>query len=412
MIYRLEIENFCSVRERQVLDLSISERVSDPDGRYAPIFDGATVRAPKAVAIFGANASGKTTVLKALDLITAFVRYYPLRDSGGFTFDAFNDEDSYHSPVRLAIELGGVTNLDELAVGDTPQKLEHGVYRYEVEFVRIVGGSGHGVGREALFQRPASAVKWRRMFERNGQTVKGPSKENHSFSLSGYSRILDKLPLNVSVIATLAEFQHGPSMWLTEASKGVFNNLRLSTGPEQDVNLVSYLANAPEIVSQINRDIRQIDLGLDEMRIHQSPSGPVAMFRHDGLLHELPWFLESHGTRSVIRLLPLLANALEKGGVAIIDEIDAQLHPLLLPRIIEWFYGWGERNDHDAQLWFSCHSASLLDVLSKEEIVICEKNRLGRTEVFGLSAIKDVGRGDNFSKKYLGGVYGGVPQFG
>jgi uncharacterized protein len=411
LIYRLEIENFCSVRERQVLDLSVSERVSDPDGRYAPIFEGSKVRAPKAIAIFGANASGKTTILKALDLITAFARYYPLNVPGGFNFDSFNDGLSFDAPVKLAIELGGVMNLDELVEGKSPDRLEQGVYRYELEFVRSAG-SGFGIGREALFQRPAKAAKWRRMFDRQGQTVKGPAKDNQSFSLSGYSRILDKLPPNASVIATLAEFQHGPSKWLTEASKGVFNNLRFSTGPEQDVNLVSYLANDPELVSQINRDIRQIDLGLDEMRVQQTSSGPVAMFRHDGLLHELPWFLQSHGTRSVIRLLPLLASAIQKGGVAIIDEIDAQLHPLLLPRIVEWFYGWGERNEHDAQLWFSCHSASLLDVLSKEEIVICEKDRLGRTEVFGLSAIKDVGRGDNFSKKYLGGVYGGVPQFG
>jgi hypothetical protein len=56
MLYKLEVENFFSVRDPQVLDLSVDGKVPDPEGRYAPIFEGADVRAPKVVAIYGANA--------------------------------------------------------------------------------------------------------------------------------------------------------------------------------------------------------------------------------------------------------------------------------------------------------------------------------------------------------------------
>ncbi|MEI9985448.1 MAG: AAA family ATPase, partial [Aliidongia sp.] len=74
MLYKLEIENFFSVRDRQVLDLSIDGKVPDPEGRYAPIFSGADSRAPKVVALYGANASGKTTVLRALQFIVTMFR--------------------------------------------------------------------------------------------------------------------------------------------------------------------------------------------------------------------------------------------------------------------------------------------------------------------------------------------------
>ena len=61
MLYKLEIENFFSIRDPQVLDLSVDGKVPDPEGRFAPIFPGADVRAPKVIALYGANASGKTT---------------------------------------------------------------------------------------------------------------------------------------------------------------------------------------------------------------------------------------------------------------------------------------------------------------------------------------------------------------
>ena len=58
MIQRLEIENFYSIRETQVIDLRIGAKVPDEEGRFAKINDGSDERVPKTVALFGANASG------------------------------------------------------------------------------------------------------------------------------------------------------------------------------------------------------------------------------------------------------------------------------------------------------------------------------------------------------------------
>ena len=69
MLYRLEIENFYSIREPQVLDLRVSQSVPDTLHRIVPIFPDAEERAARVAAIFGANASGKTNVLKAIAFI-------------------------------------------------------------------------------------------------------------------------------------------------------------------------------------------------------------------------------------------------------------------------------------------------------------------------------------------------------
>ena len=147
------------------------------------------------------------------------------------------------------------------------------------------------------------------------------------------------------------------------------------------------------------------------MQIVQTTTGPVALFKHGGLQVDMPMALESHGTRSFIRIFPYLLLALNSGGVAIVDELDLAIHPLVLPEIVRWYYD-KERNKHDAQLWMSCHSASLLDDLVKEEVILCEKDRRGRSTIYSLANIKSVRRGDNFYRKYLGGIYGAVPQIG
>lgn len=121
--------------------------------------------------------------------------------------------------------------------------------------------------------------------------------------------------------------------------------------------------------------------------------------------------LESNGTRQFIRIFPLIFQALEVGSVAIIDETDLTIHPLVLLEIIRWFHD-PERNPHNAQLWMTCHNASLLEDLIKEEVLFCDKDRSGRTTVYSLRDVQAVRRTDNYYCKYLGGVYGAVPHLG
>jgi len=411
MIYRLEVENFFSIRDHQVLDLTVAPNVPDPEGRFAPIFQGSELRAPKVVVLYGANASGKTTVLKALEFVVSLIKDSAQWKFTGFPMiERFNDRESQSRPIKLAIELGGVVNLsaEVLQRFASGQKVEFGTYRYEVS-IDVVNGVATKITHEALRQRPNGQGKWQRIFERDGEKH---VKDSPHFSMTGFQHLLNTLNPNVSVLSSFDFFQHPTaSLFVQEARRTWFQVTSNPTTQSNDKSLIDFLSGSPEIVSNLNKEIARIDIGVEQMRFVESQNGPQAMFRHSGLEVEMPWGLESHGTRNFIKMFPGLSTVMSGGGVFAVDEFDSSIHPLLVPEIIGWFYEKSGRNPYYAQMWFSCHTASLLENLDKEEIVICQKDRKGRTSFHSLMDVK-VRRDDNHYRKYMSGVYGGVPQIG
>lgn len=409
MIYRLEVENFYCFRDSQILDLTVPRTTPDDPGRFEPIFEAADIRVPKVVAVFGANGSGKSTVLKALALLRWFARDSFMNTAQVLPCERFIDEASAKRPVRLAVEFNGLMDLNfgaaaRAAEGERGLK---GVYRYELELA-TKDGLVTTVIREVLRQKPEARGRWLRVFEREeGKKLLG----SNVFPLSGYAKVVDKIRDNASVISTLNLFEHEPSQVLVAATNNIFSNIFLDKTELSDIDTVRFLAENSDLVTALNKELQRIDVGVRELQIIRAESGPTPQFKHDGLHRDLPWNLESHGTRSFIRIFPWLRAALTQGGIAVIDELDLSIHPLVLPEIVRWFYD-PRRNPHGAQLWMTCQSVSLMSDLVKEEIVLCEKDRQGRSKIYSLMDMKAVGRGDNLYKKYLGGVYGAVPHIG
>lgn len=409
MLYKLEVENFFSIRDPQVLDLTVDGKVPDPEGRYASIFEGAETRAPKVVAIYGANASGKTTILRALEFIVTMIRDSVARTVPGFVgIERFNDVESANRPIRLAIELGGIMNLTpELfhrAVNG--EKVEQGTYRYELE-IELKDGLATRIASEALRQKPNGRGKWQRVYERDAE---GKVKDSKTFSLSGFQHLTKTLASNHTVLSSFAKFQHPAAQLIVDAARKAFFQIEpVHTFVDREV--IDYLKNQPTVVSRLQDELSRIDVGVEGIRFQNTDNGPLLLFKHAGLEVEMPWLMESHGTRAFIKMFPFIMSALDSGGIAAIDEMDAAIHPNMLPELVRWFYAVPGRNKFDAQLWLSCHSASLLDDLNKEEIVICEKDRQGRSHLYSLMDVK-VRRDENHYRKYLSGAYGGVPHLG
>ncbi len=409
MLYKLEVENFFSIRDPQVLDLSVDSKVPDPEGRYAPIFEGSNLRVPKIVAIYGANASGKTTLLRALEFIMTMIRDSVARTAPGFAgIERFNDFEHANRPIRLAIELGGIMNLtpEIFQRSLNGEKVEQGTYRYELE-IELQEGLAVRISSEALRQKPNGQGKWQRVYERDSD---GKVKDSKTFNLSGYQHLVKTLVGNHTVLSSFAKFQHPTAQLFVETARKAFFQIEpIQSVADHDV--IDYLKNQPNVVSRLKDELSRIDVGVEGMRFQNTDNGPLLLFKHTGLALEMPWMMESHGTRAFIKMFPFIMSALDQGGIAAIDEMDAAIHPNMLPELIRWFYATSGRNQFDAQLWFSCHSASLLDDLNKEEIVICEKDRQGSSHIYSLMDVK-VRRDENHYRKYLSGAYGGVPHFG
>ncbi|WP_439604934.1 AAA family ATPase, partial [Shinella sp.] len=376
MLYKLEVENFYSIRDPQVLDLSVDAKVPDPEGRYGPIFQGANVRAPKVVALYGANASGKTTVLRALEFLVTMIRDSVSRTVPGFIgIERFNEEESANRPIRFAIELGGIMNLtpEVFQRAMSGEKVEEGIYRYELE-IELREGLAVRIASELLRQKPNGKGKWQRVYERDAE---GKVKDSKAFGLSGFQHLVKTLAGNHTVLSSFAKFQHPAAQLLVDTARRAFFQIEpVHSFVDRDV--IDYLKNQPNVVSRLKEELSRIDVGVEGMRFHHTDSGPLLLFKHAGLAVEMPWSMESHGTRAFIKMFPFIMSALDTGGIVAIDEMDAAIHPNMLPELVRWFYSASGRNKLDAQLWLSCHSASLLDDLNKEEIVICEKDRQGR----------------------------------
>ena len=162
----------------------------------------------------------------------------------------------------------------------------------------------------------------------------------------------------------------------------------------------------------IRTQIQSSDLGIHDMRIDRGADGNERVwFDHAGL--DIPIFLhfESGGTRRLFHLLPQIFWALKFTGLAILDEIDGDLHVDIAGEILRWFRS-PERNPHDAQLLVTSHNVGLLDDLEKEEVFIVEKDDSGATRVHGAQDVRDLRRDTRLYPKYRAGVLGGIPRIG
>jgi len=118
---------------------------------------------------------------------------------------------------------------------------------------------------------------------------------------------------------------------------------------------------------------------------------------------------ESSGTKQIVGLAALFANALEEGKTLFIDELNSSLHPLLCKFILEKF-NTKEKNPKSAQLIFTTHDVSLLDneILRRDQIFFVEKDKYGTSTLFSLSDIGER-KDSSYSKRYFEGRYGALP---
>lgn len=100
---------------------------------------------------------------------------------------------------------------------------------------------------------------------------------------------------------------------------------------------------------------------------------------------------------------------LKSGGVAVIDELESDLHPHMLAPILELFMSQAS-NPHNAQLLFTCHASEVLTLLNKSQLMLVEKDADCARQAWRLDSVGGVRNDDNLYAKYMAGTYGAIPQ--
>ena len=401
MIHRFYVRNYRSIREGVELDFRIPGTTPDhPRFRSGAAASG--LRLPTTVVLIGPNGSGKTTVLRAMiDTMSFMAQSFGYRPGEGILgFVAFMSQESCRAPTRVELEFDAEWPPFDSGGG--------AVFRYTLELLRDDDDIlATRVGYEALHAFPRGRP--RRVFERRGDD---PVHVARGLGLRPGDDRLASVPPTASVIATLGKLGVASFAAMARDFEFVKSNV---AGAERwhlsdDLALRTY-RDAPELIEKVSGMLPRFDLGIQNMKVRELPSGPALAFDHHGLDTPLRLISESAGTRHLVRTFPLLQSALDDGSLAVMDDFDVEFHADLAVEVLRWFQS-AERNPRGAQLICSTHNLSLLDDLEKEEVFIAEKDRDGATRAYGVRQIAGVRRTENLQKLYRSGALGGLPSLG
>lgn len=391
MIHKIRLENFYCFSTPQELNFLVPTNAPDSACFRESLYKK-NLRVPLTMGFFGPNASGKSTVLKAVQNIFFFACYSFYLEPGKLAqlFQTYRHPDYFNKPTKVAIEFEG--QLSEQA----PTVL----FRYELEI------ENHSIDNKSVLYEAlsfASKGRFRRLFERHKQSI----EFGQSFEAKPYLK--EGVAPTVSVLSTLAQLNHSLSRFILN-KLGIMQTLETNI-PDQEI-LKAYQQDK-ELFSALNQEIQRLDMGLESIQIVASqdpvPQDPVYLLYHTGLENPLFFWEESLGTQRFIQFFLRLYYGLKQGAVIVIDELDSKFHPFLLSELLRWFYD-PERNPLGAQLFFTAHNPALLDELQKEQIFLTEKPIGQSAFVYCAADIQGLRREPSLMKKYLGGELGAVPH--
>lgn len=376
----------------------------------------------KSAAVYGANASGKSNLIGAIH----FMRVFVLNSSEANQVLNPIDVEQF----RLSTETAGQPSFFEVVF-----LLEGKQYRYgfEVTLERVIREWLYYVPtiREAkLFVREADHFEVSDAF-REGRGIEDRTRANALF-LSVVAQfngpIAQKVQRWFAELVIVLGLDDWSNRWFTERSfeSGKYRREIISFVRKLDVGIDHVLLEKREgplrlptsVIGSLNEatpGAREVlkQPGLFDLRkvttihpVFDTEGRPETQELFDLDKHE------SEGTKKLFALSGPLIDALKKGDVLIIDEMEARLHPLMTCEIISLFHS-PEANPHNAQLIFTTHDTNLLsnDTFRRDQIWFTEKDGQGATHLYSLVEYK-VRNDASFEKNYIEGRYGAVPFIG
>lgn len=416
MLIRFSARNHLSMREQQELSLVASSLKDEesgliqcdhvPGGRLLP-----------AAVIYGANASGKSNFVSALEFMCAAVLYSHSKGEP--------EGDIPRSPFAL-----------DPMCKDSPSMFEAD---FIVEGVRYSYGfrsTDRAFEGEWLYAFPSSRKQT--MFERRGQTFKfgrglkgrkdviaeltrpnslflSAAVQNHHEHLSKVVTFFRELIADTEIavpgsVASYALGRHEVDRrvidFLNTIGTGIFDSrTKQEKSSEEQVRILRALDKAFSEAMPTLPDSKFADLNMDY-------SLELAHRGSDGATVYFDLARESAGTRRLLVLLGHVFKTLDTGATLVIDELDASLHTQACEAVLALFSS-PRSNKKGAQLIATTHDTNLMcsPLLRRDQVWLSEKDQDGSTHIYPLTDIR-TRKDDNIEKGYLQGRYGAVPFAG
>ncbi len=392
MLKNIRFNNFYSVGSEQELSFEVgSKDVHDHSTR--PV-NGTNINLVSC--IIGHNASGKTTILKAITYLLWFIKNsYSRKQNEGTDF---NQHKLYSSEY---------TNIEIEFFNDET------LYKYKIS-----------LNEDIIFSEKLSIKNARRFirlfeYERNG--VDWDFKVNSDIKINKADKERFKKRKNVSVLSSLidtgylSEIKFFENYTTNVSSAGLMprNNIL-------PLRLFETLHTDKKLQARVLSLLKEIDLGIsgfefsevtvrDQEKPKEEEIKPFLYLKHgdNDKNFDLPFYEESDGTCQSLSIFTKILPALEFGKIVILDEIEDGLHPYVVKKIISLFENT-KTNPRGAQLFFSTHQHLLLNDRTKTQIFLAEREL--ETEIYRLDEVGGVRNDENYFHKYIAGTYGGIPH--
>lgn len=376
MVLEIALSNFFSINEKIILDLRAAN-IQTKEARVLAdnTFSVGNERLLKSVAIYGANASGKSNIIKAIKAAVDMV------------LDSHNHNEGDNFGFK-PFKFGGNEIPSEFYIRFIVDGIEH---EYSFSCTR------EEIMTESLYYYP----KGRRalIFSRDERKL-GSKKEKYEFST------VIRRPLDVaSNTSRKTLFLSRASQMDREKAKEIyrwFNEQLVFSYPGKTAVVTDrFLGENKEAVLRI---LKAADSDIVEFAYKD---GELTTFHRRN--PSLPFDFnteESEGTKKLFRIMLTVMDVVRNNKVMFLDEVETSLHTRLVEYLINLFH-----NSRSAQLVFTTHNTHLLDMsrFRKDQIFFVNKRDDGSSDLYSLFDYKDFREKMDLEKAYLQGRFDAVP---
>jgi len=420
MILNIGFKNFRAFKDRINFSLIAEAYKSKSENVFTQsIGNGNSIQLLKSAAIYGANASGKSTLFRGLfEIINLVVNEKQKVNSNITAYQPFEfSEESQNKPVEFSIDfIYNNTKLNYFLVFNRRNILEEVLVSFQNK-------------KKILFERSN--------YEKENQIKHigfiGSKSNNRRIELFHNQTILSKFGIDIPDELISGIFDYFQNILIVNATNHQMLShfdLKIREKADKDLsfrNKINSLIQHADIgineISIENRNYKDYDfpknLSKDLLKnvIHELKYQLTSyhnFYRDNELLHEegkLSFSEESHGTQTLFTLGGILLLAIEKGIPIFVDELDKSLHTHLSKLLISLFLN-SEINTLNSQLIFTTHDTNLIDrsLFRRDQIWFTEKDEKGVTELFSLHDFTDVREDTPFERWYLAGKFGALPN--
>lgn len=417
MLIEFTVENHRAFREKQTFSMVASSATQRADPEHVVQSGFKTV--PFVLlesCLFGANGSGKSSLIDAMSFMSRFVRT-SFRNEPGKSIGV--EPFLFHSDWRRK-----PSEFEVIFIHDET------LYQYGFALTKA------RVVEEWLFARPKSTGRQRQLFTRSYDEEKGSydwdiSSVHVKGERDSWKAQTRPEALFLSTAVQLnAEGLRGAYEWLAfrfrslrgpEARQLDYTETRFGEKGWKE-RVISFLRSNDIALSDIrveegklldNDDIPDHIRGLIEEDDPDAKTYSIEFARPDESekLIPLPFSEESTGTQNLFDLAGPILDVIDNGYTIIIDELNSGLHPLAFQHLIALFCD-PDVNKHNAQLIFTTHDSSLLDssCIGRDQVWMVEKGQDLAARLTPLSDFKPRHDAVGYQKRYLQGRFGGVPR--